>query len=119
MQLEVQSQQINNNMKEIKPKIKDDIELNVKKQNEKEYTFIGNLIPHEGHTIWEINNETLEINKAKFISSTYYMFGDNKKEISVKQKCSYVSALNEKNALIKYKKGVNGGKVLGNEKFNW
>lgn len=48
-----------------------------------------------------------------------YMFGENKKEIAVKHNYAYVSALNEKNALIKYKKGLNGGKVLGTEKLNF
>lgn len=106
-------------MKELEHKDKDNIEISVNKQQEKEYTLIGNIVPHEGHTIWEINKETLEVTKAKFVSTNYYMFGDNKKEIAVKQNCAYVSALNEKNALNKYKKGLNGGKILGTEKMNF
>jgi hypothetical protein len=31
--------------------------------------------------------------------------------------CAYVAALNKKNALKKYQKGLMGGKVMGNEKF--
>lgn len=106
-------------MKEIELNNKENIEVSVKKQQEKEYTLIGNIVPHEGHTIWEINKETLSVTKAKFLTTNYYMFGENKKEIAVKQGCAYVSALNEKNALIKYKKGLNGGKKLGSEKINW
>lgn len=106
-------------MKEIELNNKDNIEVSIKKQQQKQYTLIGNLTPHEGHTIYEINIETLDIQKAKFLTTTYYMFGENKKEIAVKQNCVYVAALNEKNALIKYNKGISGGKNLGTEKMNW
>lgn len=104
---------------DLKSNDKDNIEISVKKKQEKEYTLIGNIVPHEGHTIWEINKETLEVTKAKFLTTDYYMFGENKKEIAVKQDCAYVSALNKQNALDKYKKGLNGGKVLGKEKLNF
>jgi len=45
------------------------------------------------------------------------MFGENKKEIIVKDGFVYIAALNKKNALKKYNKGSNGGKQLGNEKL--
>lgn len=42
-------------MKEIK--IKDDIniEISLKKKQQKEKEFVGTIIPHEGHTIFQIN----------------------------------------------------------------
>lgn len=106
-------------MKEIELNNAEKIELSVKQKKEKEYTLIGTLVPHEGHTIWEINKETLEVKKASFFSKNYYMFGENKKEILVKKHCTYISALTKKTALEKYKKGSNGGKKLGNEKISW
>ena len=93
------------------------IEVSVKQKKQIEHQLIGNLVPHDGHKIWEINKETLEIKEAKFTNTTYQMFGDNKKEIIVKDGFSYVSALNKNNALKKHKNGLSGGKELGNEKL--
>lgn len=104
-------------MKEIK--IKDDIniEISVKKKQQKEKEFIGTIIPHEGHTIFQINNETLEIEEAKFSNTTFVFGGENKKEILIMKGCTYVSALNKKNALKKYNKGINGSKKVNKEEF--
>jgi|688.fasta_scaffold1207443_1 hypothetical protein len=93
------------------------IELSVEQRKQVQYQFIGDIVPHEGHKIWEINTETLEVKEAKFSNTTYQMFGENKKEIIVKKGFAYVAALNKKNALKKYKNGVSGGKQLGNEKL--
>lgn len=89
---------------------KDNIEISVKKQQEKRYELIKSIVPHLGHTLYEINKETLEIRKAKFASITgNYVFGEkNNKELIIQKGFAYVSALNEKNALKKYLKGRNG-----------
>jgi len=105
-------------MKELELKNnKTNIELSVEQRKQVQYQFIGDVVPHEGHKIWEINTETLEIEEAKFSNTTYQMFGENRKEIIVKKGFSYVAALNKKNALKKYKNGVRGGKQLGTEKL--
>lgn len=105
-------------MKEIKLKEHNtNIEVSVKQQKKVEYQFIGDIVPNEGHKIWQINKETLEVDEAKFTNTTYQMFGENKKEIIVKDEFAYVAALNKKNALKKYNKGSNGGKQIGNEKL--
>jgi hypothetical protein len=41
--------------------------------------------------------------------------GENKKEIIIKDGLAYVSALNRKNALKKFKKGKLGGKEIDRE----
>ncbi len=91
------------------------IEVSVKQKKQVEHELIGNIILHEGHTLWQINKETLEIEKAKFSIATYVLGGENKKEIIVKDGFFYVSALNKKNALKKYLQGKNGTKQINKD----
>ena len=102
-------------MKEFVQKTKDKTEVSVKQKKQVEHTLIGEIIPHDGHCIWQINKETLEIEKAKFSNATYVLGGENKKEIITKEGFAYVSVLNKKNALKKYKQGVTGGKEVSKE----
>jgi len=105
-------------MKEIELKNHDtNIEVSVKQKKQVEHQLVGNITPNEGHKIWQINNETLEVSEAKFTNTTYQMFSENKKEVLIKDGFSYVAALNKKNALKKYHKGSNGSMELGNEKL--
>jgi hypothetical protein len=90
--------------------VKHKTELTVKQQKEVKHTFIGDILPHTGHVIWEINDITLTVEKAQFAKTTFQMFGENKKEIIVKKGHSYISALNAKNALKKYHQGNNGSR---------
>lgn len=99
-------------MKELELKQENKTEISVKQQKQVEYEYVGNITPHDGHSIWEINVETLEIAKAKYANSTYVFGGENKNEIVIKKGHSYVSALNKKNALKKYKEGKTGGKPI-------
>ena len=102
-------------MKELELKTETKIEVSVNKKKQVEHELIGEIEMYDGHTIWQINNETLEVEKAKFSNATYHFAGDNRKEIIVKQGYSYVSALNKKNALRKFKQGRNGGKPIDKE----
>lgn len=104
-------------MKEFEPKNDTRIEMSVKQKKEVKHELVDNLVPHEGHTVWKINKETLEIEPAKYTNATYNLTGDNKREILIQPGYAYVAALNKKNALKKYQKGLMGGKVMGNEKF--
>lgn len=97
-------------MKELQENIK--IEQSIKQQKQIEYELIGKIIPHEGHIVWEINKETLKIERAKFSNATYVLGAENKKEIIIKEGFAYVSAFNKKNALRKYKNGKNGSKQI-------
>ncbi len=106
-------------MKEIEQNInnKSDIEVSVKQKKQVEHQLIGNIIPYEGHIIWKINKETLEIEKAKFINKAYIVGSENKKEIIQQDGFFYCSALNKKNALKKYFQNKNGSMELGEEKL--
>ena len=99
-------------MKELELKNETKIEISVKQKKQVEHRLIGKIIPFEGHTIWQINDETLEIEVAKFSNATYHFEGENKKEIITKKGHTYISALNKKNAIKKYKQGVNGSRPI-------
>lgn len=99
-------------MKELEVKQKDKMELSVQQKKQIEHELISKIIPHENHVIWQINKETLEIEKAKFSNATYVLGGENKKEIIIKDGFAYVSALNKRNALKKHKNGSNGSKNI-------
>ncbi len=102
-------------MRELEQNLKVKTELSVKQKKQVEHELISCIVPHEGHVIWQINKETLEVDKAKFANASYHIGGDNKKEIIVKDGFCYVSALNKKNALKKYFQGSNGSKEINNE----
>lgn len=99
-------------MKELELNPKHKTEVSVKQKKQVEHELIGKIIPHEGHKIWQINKQTLEIEEAKYSNATYVLGGENKKEIITKDGYAYVSALNKKNALKKYNQGRNGTKNI-------
>lgn len=102
-------------MKELEQKPETKIEVSVNKKKQVEHQLIGDITPHEGHTLWEINEETLDVKEAKFSNVSYYFGGENKKEVITKNGHSYISALNKKNALKKFTKGKNGSKPIEKE----
>jgi hypothetical protein len=106
-------------MKELELKNETKIEISVKQKKQVEHELIGKIIPHEGHIIWQINKETLEIEKAKFSNANYHLGGENKKKVMTKDGYAYVSALNKKNALRKYKQGKNGSKPINEEPLSF
>ena len=59
-------------------------EVSVKQKKQVEHQLIGNIIPHDGHTVWQIDMLTGKIEKAKFSSATYHLGGENKKEVIIK-----------------------------------
>lgn len=90
---------------------KDKMEISIQKKQQKEKELVGKIIPHAGHKVYEINNETLEIKVAQFDMKTFIIGSNhNNPEIITRSGYSYVSALNPKNALKKYKQGLNGSK---------
>jgi hypothetical protein len=92
---------------------KDKMELSIQKKQQKEKELVGKIIPHAGHKVFEINDETLEIKLAEFELKTFIIGGNHPNpEIITRSGYSYVSALNSKNALKKYKQGLNGSKEL-------
>ena len=99
-------------MKEIEIKQKDQLEVSIKQKKQVEKKFIGDIIPHNGHKVWKINKETLEIEEAKYLNTAFYVGKENKKEILVTDGFEYVSALNKKNALKLFTKCKVGGKEI-------
>ncbi len=102
-------------MKELEINNKDKTEISIKQKKQVEHRLIDKIIPYDGHKIWEINNKTLETQKAKFSTTTYHIGKKNKKEIMIKKDHSYISALNKKNALRKFNQGRNGSKPVAKE----
>lgn len=71
-------------MKEFESDKKEKIEISVKQKKQIQHELSGVIVPYEGHTIWQINQDTLEIDKAKFSMATYTVGGENKKEVIMK-----------------------------------
>lgn len=99
-------------MKEIEVKQKDQLEVTIKQKKQVEKKLIGDIVPYNGHKIWKINKETLEIEECKYLNTAYYISENNNKEVLVTDGFDYVSALNKKNALKLFSKGKNGGKEI-------
>ena len=99
-------------MKEIEIKQKEQLEVSVKQKKQVEKKLIGDIMPHNGHKIWKINKETLEIEEAEYLNTDFFIGKENKKEILVVDGFEYVSALNKKNALKLFTKGKVGGKEI-------
>ena len=81
----------------------------VKKQEKK----LGVIKPHKGHTLFEIEVKTMSINLPEFetIEVDWTKDSSNKSKLKVKEGCVYISALNKRNALKKFKKGSNGSRI--------
>ena len=99
-------------MNELEIKQKDKLEVTIKQQKQVEKKLISEIVPHNGHKIWKINKETLEIEEAKYLNTSFYIGKENKKEILVTDGFEYVSALNKRNALKLYNLGKTGGKEI-------
>jgi hypothetical protein len=97
-------------MKELGVKEKIGVEISIKEKKQIEHRLIDTIFPFQGHKTWEVNNETLHIEIAKYSICTYQFEGENAKEIIIKKGYTYISALNKKNALKKFIKGQNGSK---------
>ena len=97
---------------------KEKTELQIQKKQQIERELVGKIIPHSGHTVWEINPETEEIEKAMYLERNWDFvtdisdLADNKTEVLYREGFVYVSALNKKNALKKYRQGKNGSKEI-------
>lgn len=88
------------------------IESIVKKKKDIEFKFESSLSPKRGHSVWEINLETMEINLAKFVQKKNLHWFDAikflksgfKKDIVINSNCVYISSLNRESALDRFRK---------------
>jgi hypothetical protein len=95
------------------------MEITQRKQQEYQLIYQGTIIPHIGHTLYEVNPKTLEVVEAAFKQRDYvfrweWRPGDSipvNSEVVMTPGMVYVSALNKKNALKKFRKGSSGTKI--------
>ncbi len=105
---------------EILSKVKDADKVLIERQAEinKTRKHVGNLKPHSGHRVWEVNESTLDVKEADFKRKDLVVDllkgnHSSKSEIEIKEGCFYTSALNKKNALKNFHKGTAGGLPVG------
>lgn len=96
---------------------KNKMEVTIQKKQQIERELIGKIIPHNGHKVFEINLITEQVNEATYLRSkdATFIFGQenpDKKEVLYREGYAYVSAMNKKNALKKFKQGKNGSKEV-------
>ena len=113
--------------------MKEDFELKTKekqettqeKQQEYKLIFDSSIIPHENHTVFEINLDENTICRAEF-EKIDYVFNvkwtkhsklQKNGKIIKKSNCVYISALNENSAWKKFYNGVNGTKIDKTKKY--
>lgn len=96
-------------MKEVQPIAKDKIVIVKQAEQEKQNKLVGRLRPAKGHTLYEVNLTTGEVNAAQFEGETLIIKDLNSnapenhktKKVMVNKGCVYVSALNVKNLMKK------------------
>lgn len=105
-------------MKETQPHKADEIAIVKQVEQKKKRAHVGTIIPHEGHSVYEYNHTTKELQKATFKDAAI-SFTQKKnqpqitrKVIDVKENCFYLSSLNIKNAVKKIHKRFNGAYVI-------
>lgn len=64
--------------------------------------LIDSVVPYRGHTLFEINCTTGQINKAEFEEINANFSGEVRKKIIINPNCLYISCLNKKSAKKKY-----------------
>jgi hypothetical protein len=97
---------------------KNAIELTQEENKKVEYAYLNSIIPHSGHTLFEINPKDNSIKEAEFRVNTTYVLGDSlqsKKEVIRNKGMVYISALNKSSAMNRYNKGK-GSAMLANFK---
>ena len=103
---------LHNQLNETKMKL--DIEPIHKPQTEEtdkkqiEHQLIGRILPNNGHTLWKVDLKTLQVSKAEFTTVRIDLYGKTRREVIKEDNHFYVSALNKKTAIKKFKKGSNG-----------
>lgn len=95
-------------------KVKDKIEFVKQQQAEIQKVFDSKIIPHENHTLFEVDLKTGEICLAIFDEQPAIKWEDAlkgqisvKKKVTKKENCIYISALNKKNVIKILKRDFN------------
>ena len=89
--------------------VKDQIEIVGQAEKKYEVKKLATINPHKGHTLFQIDIKNRTITVAEFEQQDVEMLKLNKnwtgvtKKVTVKPDCIYISALNQKNAIKKFK----------------
>ena len=93
---------------------KDKIEIVKQQQAEIQKVFDSKIIPHENHSLFEVDLNASEIRFAMFDELPAIKYEDAlkgqisvKKKVTKKENCIYISALNKKNVLKILKRDFN------------
>lgn len=94
-------------MKELENYNKTSTEIRAIKPIKKASLLLGTIYPKKGHICFEINTITHEIKEVEYEEVTIdikSISGENykRKKLLTKENCTYITALNKKNALKKY-----------------
>jgi hypothetical protein len=82
---------------------RDSLKFKKVREAKKELKKIGTIKPHRGHSLFKMNSEgVFKVEENEF--EYYYVIGKKKKKLIVEDNTLYVSALNKKNAIKKFKK---------------
>lgn len=92
-------------MKELNNHIQEEIELRIQNEQKKGVDFIGSIVRHPGHTIWQLNIRTQDITPAEFDEEVIdFNTGKPKRKIIQKSAHWYCSALNKESAFRRFNK---------------
>lgn len=99
-------------MLDFTPRIKDEITIQQRKKQRVEYKFIGSIQHRIGHTLFAINRVTGSVHPAKYVKKDVLQWAEAiqlvkgiiKRDVLVEKDCVYIEALNETNAIKKYRK---------------
>lgn len=88
------------------------IEIVAEQQQKKEIKHIGQQRKVPGHILWEFNEKTREVVRAVFKKTNITITGTSMSpesitethKVVVKENCSYVQAMNRKNAIKHFKR---------------
>ena len=95
----------------IEEKKRDEVKQVAQVEQEKQLRHIGQIRPHKGHKLFEVDQKTGVVREAQFEKTDIHYSQDlNKakrsKKVVVREGCFYLTALNQKNACRKYLKMI-------------
>ena len=93
---------------------KTELQINKNQEEVRKLTLVGQLVPHKGHKVFKVNNETHEVSEPLYEKSIVWKVNSSIKEnlpkLIVEEGFSYVVSMNKGNAKKKFLKGDNGSK---------
>lgn len=96
---------------------RDNVEVTQKKKQQEKDNFSHRILPHKGHSLYEINLKKGTVELDKYEGALEIDFNGGKErnvnsKVIMSPDCVYISALNKKNAVKHFKKKSNGSKIM-------